>query len=56
MAEAARVCMASGDLFMPGSQHDYDSVKAGLDAGAVTQKQLKINATRVLRMAKTLCK
>lgn len=56
VAEAARVCMAGGDLFMPGSQHDYDSIKAGLDTGTVTTKQLQINATRVLRMAKTLCK
>lgn len=56
VAEAVRVCMAGGDLFMPGSQHDYDSIKAGLDAGTVTTKQLQINATRVLRMAKTLCK
>ena len=56
VAEAARVCMAGGDMFMPGSQHDYDSIKAGLDAGTVTTKQLQINTTRVLRMAKTLCK
>lgn len=56
VAEAARVCMAGGDLFMPGSQHDYDSIKSGLDAGTVTIKQLQINATRVLHMAKTLCK
>lgn len=56
VAEAARVCMAGGDLFMPGSQHDYDSIKKGLDAGTVTQKQLQINATRVLNMAKKLCK
>ncbi len=56
VAEAARVCMAGGDLFMPGSQHDYDSVKAGLDAGTVTKEQLRINASRVVRMARTLCK
>lgn len=56
VAEAAHVCMTGGDLFMPGSQHDYDSIKKGLDAGTVTQKQLQINATRVLNMAKKLCK
>ncbi len=56
VAEAARVCMAGGDLFMPGSQHDYDSIKAGLDAGTVTKEQLRINASRVVRMARTLCK
>ena len=56
VAEAARVCMAGGDLFMPGSQHDYDSIKAGLEAGTVTREQLRVNATRVLNMAKKLCK
>lgn len=53
-AEAARVCMAGGDLFMPGSQHDYDSIKAGLKAGFVTREQLRVNATRVLRVANML--
>lgn len=56
VAEAAWVCMAGGDLFMPGSQHDYDSIKAGLEAGTVTREQLRVNATRVLNMAKKLCK
>lgn len=55
VAEAARVCMAGGDLFMPGSQHDYDSIKAGLESGTVTREQLRVNATRVLNMAKKLC-
>ena len=53
-AEANRVCMAGGDLFMPGSKHDYEQIKAGLDSNTVTRKQLQINATRVLRMAKKL--
>lgn len=56
VAEAANVCMAGGDLFMPGSQHDYDSIRSGLAAGTVTKKQLQINATRVARMARKLCK
>lgn len=56
VAEADRVCMAGGDLFMPGSQHDYDRVKSGLGSGTVTKKQLQINATRVIRMAKALTK
>ena len=55
VAEVDRVCMAGGDLFMPGSQHDYDQVKNGLASGTVTKKQLQINATRVIRMAKALC-
>lgn len=54
VAEADRVCMAGGDLFMPGSQHDYDRIKNGLASGSVTTRQLQINATRVIRMAKAL--
>ena len=53
-SDASHVCMAGGDLFMPGSQHDYDIVKAGLANGTVTREQLQINATRVLRMAEQL--
>ena len=56
VAEAANVCMAGGDLFMPGSLHDYDSIRSALAAGTVTKKQLQINATRVARMAGKLCK
>ncbi|MBD5101458.1 MAG: beta-glucosidase-related glycosidase [Subdoligranulum sp.] len=56
VSDAARVCMAGGDLFMPGSNHDYDSIKSSLDEGAVTKQQLQINATRVLHMAEQLCK
>lgn len=56
VSDAARVCMAGGDLFMPGSKHDYDSIKSSLDKGTVTKQQLQINATRVLHMAEQLCK
>ena len=48
--------MAGGDLFMPGSQHDYDRIKEGLDDGSVLRSQLQVNATRVLHMAEQLCK
>jgi len=56
VAQAANVCMAGGDLFMPGSKHDYDIIKKGLDNGTVTKKQLQINATRTLAMARKLVK
>ncbi len=55
VAEADRVCMAGGDLFMPGAQYDYDRVKNGLASGTVMKKQLQVNATRVIRMAKAFC-
>ena len=56
VSDASHVCMAGGDLFMPGSKHDYDSIKSSLDKGTVTKQQLQINATRVLHMAEQLCK
>lgn len=56
VAEARYVCKAGGDLFMPGSPHDYDNLKAGLDAGTVTKKQLQIHATRVMELANALCR
>ncbi|MBQ9374336.1 MAG: glycoside hydrolase family 3 C-terminal domain-containing protein [Oscillospiraceae bacterium] len=55
VSDASHVCMAGGDLFMPGSAHDFELVKAGLAGGAVTRRQLQINATRVLDMAERLC-
>lgn len=45
---------AGGDLFMPGGKGDFKEMKRGLAEGAVTKKQLKINATRVLKMAREL--
>ena len=56
VSDASHVCMAGGDLFMPGSGRDYDSIKAGLENGSVTRRQLEINASRVLHMAEALCR
>ena len=53
-ANAARVAMGGGDLFMPGSKGDCDSIRKGLADGTVGRKMLKIHATRVLKMAKKL--
>ncbi len=44
------VAAAGGDLFMPGSRADYERLLAALNSGAVTHKQLKENATRILRL------
>lgn len=51
---APRVLMAGGDLFMPGSKSDYESIVKGLRDGTVTRKQLQINATRTVRIAREL--
>ena len=43
-----------GDLVMPGCPGDLKALLNGLKDGAVTRKQLLINASRVVRMAKKL--
>ena len=54
IADAGRVAAAGGDLFMPGSQGDYDSIMAALKSGGLTRHQLEVNASRVLRMSRRL--
>ena len=49
-----RVAAAGGDLFMPGSQADYDDVIAALQDGKLDRHQLEVNATRVLRLINRL--
>jgi len=50
------VAKAGGDIFMPGSQNDYDQLAEGFAQGKVSRKQLEINATRIRRLAKKLNK
>jgi beta-glucosidase len=51
---AAKTAMAGGDLHMPGSRGDLKAMLKGLEAGLVTRRQLMLNATRVIHMAKQL--
>ncbi|MCR4615611.1 MAG: glycoside hydrolase family 3 C-terminal domain-containing protein [Clostridiales bacterium] len=51
---APRTAAAGGDLFMPGGKGDLKAMLKGLEKGIVTRRQLMINATRVLHMAKRL--
>lgn len=51
---AARIAAAGDDLIMPGCSGDLKAMLAGLKEGTVTRKQLMINATQVLRMARKL--
>lgn len=53
---AGKVAAAGGDLFMPGSQKDYEEVLEALKNGILTREQLEINASRVYSMAKRLVK
>lgn len=51
---AAKIAAAGNDLIMPGGAGDFKAMMAGLKDGLVTRRQLRINATRVYRMAKQL--
>lgn len=51
---AARIAAAGGDLIMPGGPGDLKAMRKGLEEGVLTRKQLSINATRIIRMAKKL--
>ena len=54
MPNAGKVAAAGGDLFMPGSQGDYDRCLHYLRAGKLPRIQLELNASRVLHLAKRL--
>ena len=49
-----KVAAAGGDLFMPGSKKDQQNILNALQNGQVSRKQLEINASRVLRLAREL--
>ena len=51
---AAKTAAAGNDLTMPGSAGDYKAMRKGLKKGVVSRRQLQINASRVVRMAKKL--
>ena len=51
--DPALIAAAGGDLVMPGGKGDLKAILSGLRAGKVTREQLRVNATRVIRMAKT---
>ena len=47
--------LAQSRIFpMPGNKGDYDNLLQGIDSGAVTLEQVKINASRVVKMARAL--
>lgn len=43
------VAAAGGDLYMPGSKADMEKIRVALKEGRLTEKQLRQNATRLLR-------
>lgn len=50
------VAKAGGDVFMPGSQKDYEQLVEGFKDGKVTRNQLVVNATRIRRLSHKLNK
>ena len=51
---ASRVAAAGGELVMPGSKGDFDDMMSALKNGTLTRKQLEINATRLIRVIRSL--
>ena len=56
MVQPKLTAAAGSDIFMPGRKKDQDSMMGGLRDGSVSREQMQINATRLYRMAKELCK
>ena len=54
MPIAAEIAKAGGDLVMPGSKGDFDSIVKAAKSGELELRQLQINATRVVRKAEEL--
>lgn len=54
ITHSAPTAAAGGDLFMPGRKSDYDELLSAVRSGKVTREQMKINVTRIYRLAKHL--
>ncbi len=52
--DPARIAAAGNDLTMPGSAGDLKKMLKGLKDGRLSREQLRLNASRVLRMARRL--
>ena len=50
--DQASVISSGNDVYMPGSKADYKKLVKGFKEGRVSEKSLKIAATRVLRVSK----
>ena len=53
-ADAARIAAAGGEIVMPGSKLDYNNMTAALNDGTLTREQLEINATRLIKVIRSL--
>ncbi len=51
---AGKIAAAGGDLVMPGGKNDQKAILKALKKKKLTRQQLRVNATRVIRMARKL--
>ena len=51
---ADRIAAAGNDLTMPGNKRDYAAVMKALEDGTLPKMQVKVNVSRILRLAKEL--
>lgn len=51
---AAKIAAAGNDLTMPGGSGDYRSILKALSDGSLDRRQVQINVTRIVRLAKKL--
>ena len=52
--DAGLIAAAGGDLTMPGSRNDQKAILKALKKKKLTRQQLRVNASRVLRLAREL--
>ena len=53
-SKASRIAAAGGEIVMPGSKVDYEDMMEALKDGSLTREQLEINATRLIKVIRSL--
>ena len=53
-SKASKVAAAGGEIVMPGSKADHEDMMAALQDGSLTRSQLEINATRLIKVIRSL--
>jgi len=50
----SKVVQATGNLFMPGAENNYDEIIESLDNGSLSMEDLEISAAMVYKLAKEI--
>ena len=53
-SKASKVAAAGGELVMPGCKADHEDMMEALSDGSLTREQLEINATRLIKVIRSL--